>query len=125
MTAQFSGAGAAAERVAAESVDRFRLCRAPHVRCKLLAPDGAHSTGRALEYFRRVAEQTDSVLARAVAAGRELICEFIRALHTPHVASRKGLASPGIHPEGLACALGVLRTLSRLVKGAARVETPS
>ena len=35
------------------------------------------------------------------------------------------MRSPGIRPEGLTCALGVLRALSRMVKDAARVETPS
>ena len=32
MTAQFSGAGTQAEKVATESVDRIRLSRAPHVK---------------------------------------------------------------------------------------------
>ena len=125
MTAQFSGAGAPSERVAMESVDRIRLSRAPYMKYKFLLPNGAQPMGRTLEYFRRVAKQTDSALARAVATEREFICDSIRAFYAPHAVAGKGLAPPGIRPEGLVCALGAPRALSRMVKDAARAETPS
>ena len=69
--------------------------------------------------------QTDSnPLARAVANEREFICESIRILYTPYAAPGEGLRPPVILPECLTCASGVLRTLPRMVKGAARVEPP-
>ena len=108
-----------------ESVDRTRLSRAPHTKYKFLLPNGVRSMGRALECFRRVAKQTDNALVRAVATGREFVCESIRVLYVPYAASGKWLPTPGIRPEGLTCALGVLRELSRMAKDAARVETPS
>ena len=40
-TAQFSGAGAQAEKVAMESVDRIRLSRAPNMKYKYLLSRGA------------------------------------------------------------------------------------
>ena len=76
-TAQCSGSGAPSERVGVESVDRLRLNCAPHLKYKFLLPNAAHSMGRALEYFRRVAKQTDSASARAAAAEREFICDSI------------------------------------------------
>ena len=60
-----------------ESADRTRLSRAPHMKYKSLFSNGAQSMGRALEYFRRVAKQTDSASARAAAAEREFICDSI------------------------------------------------
>ena len=71
MAAQFSGAGAPAERVAMESVDHICLSRAPHMKYKYLLANGAHTKDRALEHFRREAIRTDSPLTRAVANGRE------------------------------------------------------
>ena len=47
---------------------------------KFLSPNGAQSMGRSLEFSRRVAEQTDSALAPAVATTSEFICESSRAL---------------------------------------------
>ena len=48
----------------------------------------------------------------------------MRILATSYAPPGKGLAPPSIRPEGLIQTLAVLRTLSRMVKGAARVETP-
>ena len=98
ITAQFSGAGEPAAPAAKESVDRFRLRRAPHMKYTYLLPNGAHPMSRALEYLRLVARQTDSASARAVAAERECICESIRVSYTPYAASGKGVAPPGICP---------------------------
>ena len=67
MAAQFSGARAPAERVAMGSADHICLSRAPHVKNKYLLANGAQTKDRALEYFRRVAIQTDGPLTRAVA----------------------------------------------------------
>ena len=67
MTAQFSGAGAQAEEVAMESAGRIRLSRAPNMKYKCLLSNGAQSMDAALEYFSRVAKQTDNALVRAVA----------------------------------------------------------
>ena len=123
-TAQFSSAGAQAEKVAMESADRIRLSRAPHVTYKYLLSGGARSMEKALEYFRRVADQSDDPLVRAVASEREFICETMRIPFTPYAPPGKGLAPPSIRPGGLVQTLAVLRTLSLLVKDAARVETP-
>ena len=79
---------------------------------------------KALEYFQRVAKQSDDPLARAVASEREFICGAMRMLFTPYAPPGKGLAPPTIRPEGLVWTLAILRTLSRMVKDAARVETP-
>ena len=48
------GAGAQAEKVAMESVDRIRLSRAPHMKYKYLLSGGVRTMDKALEYFRRV-----------------------------------------------------------------------
>ena len=59
------------EQVALESIDRIRLNRAPHMKFKnLLSPD-ARGMNRALEYFRRVAKGTESVLVQALANERD------------------------------------------------------
>ena len=107
-----------------ESVDRIRLSRAPRMKDKYLLPNGAQSMDEALEYFRAVAKQMDSPLARAVANEREYICEAMRVLLTPHAPSGKGLARPTIRPGGLTQTLGALRTLFRMAKDAARIGTP-
>ena len=79
--------------------------------------------GKALEYFCRVAKETDSSLVRAVDSECEFICEATRILYTPYAPSGEGLPPPAIRPEGLANTLGVLRTLFRAAKDAARPET--
>ena len=66
MTAQFSGPGIRAEKVAMESVDWIRLSRAPRMKYRRLL-----SMAKALEYFRRSAKQTDNSPVRAVANERE------------------------------------------------------
>ena len=86
-TAQFSGAGTQAEKVAMESADRIRLSRAPHVKFKYLLPNGGQSMDKAPEYFRSVARQPDIALARAVACEREYICDSMRILVTPYAPS--------------------------------------
>ena len=48
---------------------------------KYLLPNGVQSMDKALEYVRRVAQQTDSSLARAVANEREFIRESMRMLY--------------------------------------------
>ena len=64
MTAQFSGPGAQAEKVAMESVDRIRFARAPHMKYKYLLPNGIQSVDKASEYFRRVAKGRQFVGSR-------------------------------------------------------------
>ena len=120
MPAQFSGAGTQAEKVAMEPVDRIRLSRAPHMKYKYLLPNGVRAMDKAWEHFRRVAKQTDSPLARAVANECEYICEARRILSTPYFPPGQGLTPPAVRPEGLTYTLGVLRTLPRMVKDAAR-----
>ena len=56
---------------------------------KYLLFNGVQSMGKASGYFRRVAEQTENLLVRAVSSGRELICEAIRILFTPYAVSAK------------------------------------
>ena len=48
----------------------------------------------------------------------------MRVLFTPYAPSTKGLAPPGVRHEGLVQTLAIFRTPSRMVKDAARVETP-
>ena len=124
MTTQISGAGTQAEKVAMGSVGRIRLSRAPHVKYKYLLFGGVRSMDEALEYFRRAAKRSDDPLVRAVASAREFICEALRILFTPYAPPSKSLAPPSIRPEGLIQTLAALRTLSRMVKDAARAETP-
>ena len=80
--------------------------------------------GRASEFSRRVAKKTDGPLVRAVANEREFFRESIRVLFTPYAAPGRWFRLSVIRPEGLTCALGVLRTLSRMVKDAARAGAP-
>ena len=82
------------------------------------------TANKALAYFCRVANQTDNLLVRAAASEREFICEAVRISYTPHAPTSKGLAPPKIRVGGPSNTLGVVRTLSRVVKDAARVETP-
>ena len=79
---------------------------------------------KAVGYFRRVVKESNDASVQAVATEREIICEAMRVLFTPYAPSGKGLAPPTIRPEGLAQSLAVFRTLSRMVKDAARIETP-
>ena len=69
-TAQFSGAGTQAKKVAIESVDRICIGRAPRMKRKYLLPNAAQSTDKASECFRSVAKETGSPLVRAVANER-------------------------------------------------------
>ena len=127
MTAQTSRAGAQAEKADVESAGRIRLSRSPNAKYKYLLSNGAQTMDKASEYYRRTANQTDSTLVREVARGREFMCESMRIPSTPYAPSGKGLAPPMIRPEGFVQTLGVLRTLSRMVKscGASRVAGPT
>ena len=98
-TAPFSGAGAAAEHVAMDSVDRIHLSCATHMKSKFSLRNGAHALGRALEYFRRVAEETDSSSVRAGVNRCEFFRESARVLFTPYVAAGRGLRLPGSSPR--------------------------
>ena len=60
-----------------------------------------------------------------MAQEREVFRESLRLLSTPYAPVGGGLAPPMIRPEGLANALGIMRTLSRMVKKAARMEALS
>ena len=55
---------------------------------------------------------------------RELSLVRVCILFAPYAPPGKGLAPPTIRPEGLIQTLAVLRTLSRMVKDAARAGTP-
>ena len=123
MAAQTCGAGSRAEQEAMEPIDRIRLSRTPHIKFKHLLGPGAQGMGRALDYFRRVAEGTDGVLVRASANGREYICEATRILFTTYASNVKGSAPPTVFPEGMAAASGIARALSRIERDAARSES--
>ena len=123
-SAQLRGSGARLEQVALGSVDRIRLSRAPHKKYKYLLGAGAQSSDRDSEYFCRVSVDTGSPSVRAVAQEAEFFREAAPIPFTPLDPLGKGLAPPAIRPEGLAIALGFIRTFSRMVKDAARVETP-
>ena len=75
-----------------ESVGRIRLRRAPRMKYKPFLPNCVQSMDKALEYFRRVAKQTDSPLVRAVASDREFIRETMRISFTPYAPSGEGLS---------------------------------
>ena len=91
---------------------------------KYLLSNGAQSMRDVMGYFRRAAKQADSSLARAVTDEREFIFEPLRILYMLYASGGKGWAPPVFRPEGLSDTSGALRTLSRMVKDAARVETP-
>ena len=76
--------------------------------------------GRALEYSRRAAKRADSSSVRAVAKVRQFVCEALRILRAPYGPLGRGLAPPVIRPDGMANAFGIMCTLSRMVKDAAR-----
>ena len=78
--------------------------------------------GRALEYFRRVTKETDSVLARALASECGYICGAALILFTPRAPRVKRSAPPAVLPESMSAAPGIIRTLSRIAGEAARVE---
>ena len=106
-----------------EYVGRICLGRAPHMEYKYSFSKGAKYVDKALEYLRRLAREADSSSVRAVANDCEFVCEAMRMLRTRYAPSGKGLPPPAIRPEGTSNTLGALRTLSRVVKDAARVET--
>ena len=57
--AQMCGSGTREEQVAMESVHRIRLSRAPRVKYEYLLSNGSQAMGRASEYSRRAASETD------------------------------------------------------------------
>ena len=124
LTAQIPGAGTQAGKVATESADRIRLSRAPDMKYKYLLPGGVRTMDKALEYFRRVVKQSDDPLVRAAPSEREFVSEAMRIFFTPYAPPDKGLAPPSIRLEGSIQTLAALRTLSRIVKDAARAGTP-
>ena len=106
------------------SADRPRLCPAPRIKYWYLLGNGVQYLGCASGYFRRVAKEADSAPVRAGAQEREFICEALRISYAPYAPPSKRLAPPLMRPGGLASALGIMRALSRMVKDAARVESP-
>ena len=78
----------------------MRLSRAPHMEFKsLLAPMVAPG-GRALEYFRLIAKETDNTLVDASAGGRELFakpCAFCSLpTHPESVERARHRPGPGV-----------------------------
>ena len=76
------------------------------------------AVGRALAHFRRGSE-----LMYALGNGREFFCGGLRALFTTRAPIVRGARTPKVILEGIRHALGVLRTLPRIAKNAARAET--
>ena len=70
----------------------------------------AEGGGRASEHFRRVAEEMDRVLVRAVAHEREEICDAARISFSPYAPNAKGSAPPVVLSEGARAALGIIRS---------------
>ena len=64
---------------------------------KLLGPD-IQGVGRALEYFRRAAKETDNVIVRPSANERAYFSDAVRILSTPLCAERQRLSPPGRPP---------------------------
>ena len=110
MAARTRGAGSRAEQVAMLSIGRIRLNRAPKTKFEqLLGPDVPRRY-RALEYFRRAANETDDVPARALANERKYLREAARLLfaaYFPNVGSQRRFSSslkprpPREAPSGL------------------------
>ena len=82
-SAQTCGAASRSGRVALGSIGRVRSNPSPHVKFKQCSGPDAQGVGRAAEYLRRVAKETDDGLARTSASQREHFREAPRALPTP------------------------------------------
>ena len=104
--ALFSSAGTRAEEVALDSAGRIRPNRSPHMKFKYLSRNGVQSADKALGYSRRVANQSESSLVRAVACEREFICVAMRILFTLDKPFGAASSPPVTHPESLSNALG-------------------
>ena len=65
-----------------------------------------------------------TALVRAAFKEREVICEASRISFAPYAPPSRGLASPSVRRGYPAKALGIMRSFSRMVKDAARVEPP-
>ena len=66
--------------------------------------------GRDVEYFRRVGEEMDTRVAKALAQKREFFCEGLHILYTPYARCLRGAGTPSVRPEGLGTAMGIFRT---------------
>ena len=122
MAAQSRGAAVRAKQLAAGTNDRIRLNRAPQMKSNHLLGSDVRGMGRALEYFRRVTRETDSVLARALASECGYICGAVLFLFTPRAPGVKRSAPPAVLPEDMSAASGSIRTLSCIATESARVE---
>ena len=104
------------------SLDCFRLSRAPCRKYNDVLGPSADSLGRAIAYFRKVVKEVDNDLVRTLAREREFLFDAPRIFFTPYAPLIKGAKSPNVLPEGIRCALGTIRTLSRIAKDVARLE---
>ena len=97
----------------AESVDRFRLNRPPHMKYGDVLGPNVDSAVRALASFRNVSGETDNDFVRASARERECLRDALRILFKPYAPLKKGATLPKVLPRG------ITRTLSRIAKDAA------
>ena len=122
-TAQFPGVGTPAETVAMDSVARIRPGRAPHMKCKYLLGMGCAPWTRrwSISYAwpnRRIVRWcAPSHMNGSSSARRCVSC--LRLTPSPAGGWRRPL-----RPEGMVQTSAVMRALSRMVKDAARAETP-
>ena len=108
MAAETREAGFRAEHPALGRIGRIHLYRDPHITFEHLSGPHVQAMDRSPEYFRRATTVADGGHARASACERAYFCEA---------------ALPDVHPGGMAAALGVVRTLPRISRDAARAET--
>ena len=78
--------------------------------------------GRALAYFRKVLKESGSQWARALMRERELFCGALGIPLAPYVPPREGANPLKVAPEGIRQSIGIMRTLSRIMKDAACVR---
>ena len=121
MAAKSYGPGSRSVEVAVEPIGRSRLNRAPRLKYKHLVGPGTKGIYRALEYFRRLTKGADDVPVGAVASEQGYTCVAARILLTPFAPNVNAATPPCVLPEGMATALGITRTLSRIAKEAACV----
>ena len=79
--------------------------------------------GRDVSPLGRAAKETDNELVRALALGRELICDALRILRTPYALLAKGAKTQKMLPEGIKHAIGNVRELSRIATDVGPAES--
>ena len=113
----------AAAKYSRDTLEALRMSNAPHTKYfDLFMKEGA-CLDKASAYFARVASETDRPLVAALAQERVYLCKCVRKLYSPYVANNKNKPPPVVAGEGMRVIYDLCRTLSRMIKDAARAET--